>query len=343
MGVFIIAEAGVNHNGVADQALAMVETAARSGADAIKFQTFSAVKLVGPSAAKAAYQKRETGDGGQMEMLSALEMSEELHRRLFDRCGELGIEFMSTPFDEDSADFLISLGMKRLKIPSGELTNHPFLRFLAAKGLPLILSTGMGTMEEVEEAVAVIESTRAAAGITVPLPEALTILHCTSNYPAASSEVNLRAMGSIAERTGLPVGYSDHTLGTAVAIAAVARGAQVIEKHFTLDSTLPGPDHRASLEPDQLVAMVTQIREVEEALGSDVKAPSPAELEVRAVARRSISAARPLDAGHRLKPGDLVLLRPASGIAPKHFEEVLGRTLSRAIEVGTPLRWTDLA
>jgi N,N'-diacetyllegionaminate synthase len=336
MSVFIIAEAGVNHNGDAERALDMVATAAGAGADAIKFQTFSAEKLVGPKADKAAYQKRETGEGGQMAMLKALEMSEDLHVRLIARCAECGIEFMSTPFDEAAADFLIGLGMKRIKIPSGELTNHPFLRFLAAKDLPLILSTGMADMAEVEEAVAVIASVRPGAG-------RLTVLHCTSNYPAALDEVNLRAMNAIAARTGMPVGYSDHTLGSEVAVAATALGARVIEKHFTLDRTLPGPDHRASLEPGELKAMIAQIRGVELALGSDVKAPSPAELEVRGVARRSVTAARDLAAGTTLGEGDLILLRPATGIAPRHLDELAGRTLQRAVEAGTPLAWEDLA
>jgi N,N'-diacetyllegionaminate synthase len=335
VSVFVIAEAGVNHNGDVDRALRMIDAAVAARADAIKFQTFSAEKLVSRSAEKAAYQKRETGEGSQFGMLKALEMSDDMHRQLFEHCRRHGIEFMSTPFDEDAADFLIALGMRRLKVPSGELVNHPFLRHLASKNLPIILSTGMAEMHEVEEAVATLEQEGATSS--------LTVLHCTSNYPAAMAEVNLRAMTTIGERTGLPVGYSDHTLGVAVAIAAVARGATVIEKHFTLDRELPGPDHRASLEPDELAEMVRAIRDVEIALGSAEKSPTAAELEVRKVARRSIAAARDLHADQLLRSDDLVLLRPGTGIAPKELDRVTGRTLARPVAAGTPLQWADLA
>jgi N,N'-diacetyllegionaminate synthase len=343
LGVFFIAEAGVNHNGDAERALAMVDAAHKAGADAIKFQTFTADKLVSPSAEKAEYQKRETGEGGQLEMLRALEMSDALHRDLFARCEALGIEFMSTPFDEEAADFLLSLGMKRIKVPSGELVNHPFLKFLAAKNAPLILSTGMATMEEIVEAVAVISAARAARGFLAPLSEMLTILHCTSNYPADCADVNLLAMTTIGTETGMPIGYSDHTLGLAVSTAAVALGATVIEKHFTLDLALPGPDHRASLSVEQMTALIAQIRDVEAALGSSVKAPTEAELAVRAVARRSVCARHDLAAGVPLSEADLILLRPASGIEPKYFENVTGRVLARAVQGGAPLVWDDLS
>ena len=256
---FVIAEAGVNHNGSEELALQLVDVAARCGADAVKFQTFKADKLVRRGAAKAAYQEAATGGGDQHSMLAGLEMSEELHRRLFDRCAERGIEFMSTPFDEEAADFLVGLGMRRIKIPSGEITNHPFLRHLARKDRPLILSTGMATLEEIIDATDVIRAERQRRGLAAPLEAVLTILHCTSNYPAAVEDVNLRAMGTIASAVGVPVGYSDHTLGLAVSTAAVALGAVVIEKHFTLDSALPGPDHKASLTPDELAALVGQI------------------------------------------------------------------------------------
>jgi N,N'-diacetyllegionaminate synthase len=271
MKTFIIAEAGVNHNGSDELALQLVDAAARCGADAVKFQTFSADKLVRPGAEKAEYQKRETGDGDQHAMLKALEMSDPLHINLVNRCKSLGLEFMSTPFDEDAVDFLLNLGMKRIKVPSGEITNEPFLRFLAAKGVPLIVSTGMATMDEIKRAVEVITAARQDAGHTAPLPDCLTILHCTSNYPAKCSDVNLRAMQTIADETGVLVGYSDHTLGLAVSTAAVALGAKVIEKHFTLDRDLPGPDHKASLTPDELAQLVRQIRDVETALGSPIK------------------------------------------------------------------------
>ncbi|MDY6922397.1 MAG: N-acetylneuraminate synthase [Pseudomonadota bacterium] len=343
MSVFIIAEAGVNHNGDADRALAMVDAAHKAGADAVKFQTFSADKLAAPGAEKADYQKRETGEGGQHAMLKALEMSPDLHHRLIARCAEVGVEFMSTPFDEEAADFLVAGGMARIKVPSGEIVNHPFLRHLATLDRPMIVSTGMATMDEITDAVTVISRARAEAGLTTPMEQVVTILHCTSNYPAAPVDVNLRAMRTIAEVTGLPVGYSDHTLGLAVSTAAVALGATVIEKHFTLDPTLPGPDHRASLTVAQLTDLVGQIRDVEAALGSPVKAPTEAELPVRAVARRSVTARRPLPVGHLLEAGDLILLRPASGIAPRHLDAVIGRGLVRAVDAGQPLTWADVS
>ncbi|WP_033923083.1 N-acetylneuraminate synthase [Sphingomonas sp. 37zxx] len=343
MSVFVIAEAGVNHNGDATRALEMVDVAARVGADAIKFQTFSADKLVSHQAEKAEYQKRETGEGTQHAMLKALEMSDALHASLVARCAQAGIEFMSTPFDDEAADMLVTLGMQRIKVPSGEITNHSFLRYLAGKDRPLIVSTGMATMAEIVEALDVIAKARAALGFAVPLADVVTVLHCTSNYPAEPSDVNLRAMRTIADETGVPVGYSDHTLGLAVSTAAVAMGAMVIEKHFTLDRTLPGPDHRASLTPDELAMLIVQIRTVEAALGSSVKAPTKAELPVRAVARRSVSVARDLPAGTMLTRGDLALLRPGTGIAPRYIDELGGRTLARDVVRGTPLVWGDLA
>ena len=343
MAVFFIAEAGVNHNGDGDRALAMVDAAHAAGADAIKFQTFTAEKLVSPLAQKADYQKRETGDGNQHDMLKQLEMSEDLHRALVDRCAALGIEFMSTPFDEEAATFLLGLGMKHIKVPSGEITNHPYLKFLAKHDAPMILSTGMANLEEIIDAVAIIRATRVQAGFSVPLEERLTILHCTSNYPAACSDVNLRAMATIATETGMPVGYSDHTLGLAVSTAAVALGATVIEKHFTLDRGLAGPDHSASLEVPEMAALIKQIRDVEAALGSAIKAPTESELPVRAVARRSICARRDIAVGDVLALDDLILLRPASGIAPKHWDEIPLRVAAKSIVAGTPITWDDLA
>lgn len=342
MSTFIIAEAGVNHNGDADLALRLVDTAAQCGADAVKFQTFSADKLVRPGAEKAEYQKRQTGSGDQYAMLKALEMSPELHRRLVQRCAERGIEFMSTPFDEDAADFLLSLGMRRIKVPSGEITNTPFLEFLAAKGCPLIVSTGMASLEEIEEAVRVIGAARERHGFSGPLAYAVTILHCTSNYPAAFGDVNLRAMGTIAAAIGLPVGYSDHTLGVAVSTAAVALGATVIEKHFTLDRTLPGPDHAASLEPQELATLIAQIRAVEQALGSSVKQPTASELPVRALVRRSVTAVRPIAAGAVVRADDVALQRPGTGIPPREAHQVPGKRARNAIPAGTTLQWSDL-
>lgn len=342
MKTFVIAEAGVNHNGSDALALQLVETAARCGADAVKFQTFSADKLVRPGAEKAEYQKRQTGEGDQYAMLKALEMSPELHRRLYARCSELGIEFMSTPFDEDAADFLLQLGMRRIKVPSGEITNTPFLEFLAAKDVPLIVSTGMASLEEIEEAVRVIAATRERLGLAAPLAEVVTILHCTSNYPAAFGDVNLRAMDTIARATGLPVGYSDHTLGLAVSTAAVALGARVIEKHFTLDRQLPGPDHAASLEPGELAALVGQIRAVEQALGSAAKQPTDSELPVRALVRRSVTAVRAIAEGAVVQAADLALQRPGTGIPPREAQQVPGKRARRAIPAGTTLQWSDL-
>lgn len=343
MSVFIIAEAGVNHNGSLERALAMVDAARDAKADAIKFQTFSAEKLASPDAEKATYQKAATGSGNQVDMLRALELSEAEHRTIQKRCEARGIEFMSTPFDEDAADFLVGLGMGRLKVPSGEIVNHDLLRHLARMNRPIILSTGMATMDEIQEAVAVIRETRAAFGFTEGLASILTVLHCTSSYPAALGDVNLRAMTTIATETGLPVGYSDHTLGTTVAVSAVALGATVIEKHFTLDRSLDGPDHQASLTVEDLAMMVGAIREVEQALGSATKAPTNTELAVRAVARRSVAAARDLRAGEVLSLDDLVLLRPAAGIEPKFRQVIVGRALSAPVRAHQAITWNDLA
>lgn len=338
---FIIAEAGVNHNGSEELALELVNVAARCGADAVKFQTFKADKLVRKGAAKAAYQEAATGGGDQHSMLLRLEMSEALHLRLFERCAELGIEFMSTPFDSEAADFLVGLGMRRIKIPSGEITNHPFLRHLARKDRPLILSTGMATLEEIVAATAVIREEREHLGLSAPLVSMLTILHCTSNYPAVVEDVNLRAMRTIAAEVEMPVGYSDHTLGLAVSTAAVALGATVIEKHFTLDKSLPGPDHKASLSPDELAALVGQIRAVESALGSPEKRPTAAELPVRELVRRSVTSARDLKAGRPISMDDLCLLRPGTGIPPREYETVNGRVPAHDIPAGTTLQWSD--
>ena len=338
----IIAEAGVNHNGSEDIALQLVEAAAVAGADAVKFQTFSADRLVVSGAGKADYQARKTTEGDQRSMLRALELSQSAHRRLFERCQALGIEFMSTPFDEEAAIFLINLGMRRIKVPSGEITNAPFLRFLARQGLPMILSTGMADLEEVRQAVAVVAEARDEAGLSEPLHDVLTILHCTSNYPAAYPDVNLRAMRTISRETGLPAGYSDHTLGIAVSTAAVALGATVIEKHFTLDRAMPGPDHEASLTVEELSALVRQIRVVEDALGAPEKRVTESELPIRALVRRSVTLMRARRAGEALQPEDIALLRPGTGIPPCEIGKVPGRVLKRDLLAGTTLRWEDL-
>lgn len=339
--VFIIAEAGVNHNGDESMAMELVDIAARCGADAVKFQTFSADKLVARGTAKAAYQSRETGAGDQHSMLKALELSDETHRRLVERCTQRGIEFMSTPFDEAAADMLMSLGMRRIKIPSGEITNLPFLRYLAAKGVPLIVSTGMADLDEIREAVGVIKQVWRDRGIALG-PDALTVLHCTSNYPAEFCDVNMRAMQTIADATGIPVGYSDHTRGIPVSVAAVALGAAVIEKHFTIDTALAGPDHSASLNPQELSTMVASIRAVEQCLGSSLKAPTASELPIRALVRRSVTLLRDLAPGELIKQGDLTLLRPGTGIPPAELESVPGRRASRALAAGCTLQWADI-
>ncbi|MDM7980541.1 MAG: N-acetylneuraminate synthase [Rhizobium sp.] len=343
MTTFVIAEAGVNHNGSLDLARALVDAAADAGANAIKFQTFTAEKVVQKTAAKAQYQRESTGSGTQFDMLKKLELSDDMHDDLIAYCAKRGIEFMSTPFDLEAADFLASRGLARLKVPSGELTNHRFLAHLASKGLPLILSTGMGNLAEVEEAIEAVRAGRIAAGHR-DLPENyLTVLHCTSNYPAKLEDVNLRAMRTMADKTGLPIGYSDHTLGIAVCAAAVALGATVIEKHFTLDRTMEGPDHKASLEPSELTAMIAQIRAIEKALGSAVKAPTASELEMLKLARRSVVAAKALKTGDIIAADALDTLRPAGGIEPKHFNSLIGRIVARDVPEGAALQWDDIA
>lgn len=331
---FVIAEAGVNHNG--DMALAkrLINVAARAGADAVKFQTFSADRLASAEAPKAAYQKQTTSaDESQHAMLKRLELGPEEHRLLIDHAHARGIMFLSSPFDEQAADFLETLDVPAFKIPSGEIVNLPFLRHVAAKGRPVILSTGMAEMDEVEAAVAEI----AATGL-----RELILLHCVSDYPADPAEANLRAIDTMQRATGLPVGFSDHTKGTAVALAAVALGACVIEKHFTLDRTLPGPDHRASLEPDELAALVRDIRAVERSLGDGRKRPQPSEMGNRAVVRKSLVAARDLPAGVALEAADLAAVRPGTGLSPAVAPRLVGRRLRNAISAGTPIAWDML-
>jgi N,N'-diacetyllegionaminate synthase len=339
MRCFIIAEAGVNHNGSLDLALKLIDAAAEAGADAVKFQTFQTHNVVVRGTEKAEYQKVHTGAGDQYDMIRALELGEAEHEALAARCRERGIEFMSTPFDEWATALLLRLGMQRIKIASGELTNRPFLEMLARQDRPLILSTGMATLAEVERSVGWLQAARPG----VPAAQWLTVLHCTSNYPAAPADVNLRAMQTMASALATPVGYSDHTLGIEVSLAAVALGATVIEKHFTLDRALPGPDHQASLDPQQLRALVTGVRAVEAALGDGVKAPAANELPVRALVRRSAFLREALPAGHALAAGDLAFLRPGTGIGPEHAPELAGRRTARALPTGHLLAWEDLA
>jgi N,N'-diacetyllegionaminate synthase len=333
--VFIIAEAGVNHNGSLDLALRLVDAAKASGADAVKFQTFRADQLATRSAHKAPYQERTTAnDESQYEMLQRLELDATAHRKIIDYCQQIGIQFLSSPFDAQSADLLGEMDLPLYKVPSGEITNLPFLEHIARKGKPLILSTGMSTLGEVEDAVRVL----GVAGC-----KQLTLLHCVTEYPAPYDEVNLQAMQTLKVAFGLPVGYSDHTPGIEIAVAAVALGAVVIEKHFTLDRSLAGPDHAASLEPDELQEMVTAIRHVEAALGTGIKTPALCELPNISVARKSVVAARLLSAGHKLSAGDLDIKRPGSGLLPKLLPALIGRTLRAAVEKDAVIKWDDLA
>ncbi len=333
--VFVIAEAGVNHNGSVDLALRLIDAARASGADAVKFQTFQADLLATRIAPKAAYQERLTAPTeSQFEMLQRLELDAAAHRRLLDHSRQLGIQFLSSPFDRESADLLAAMDVPLFKVPSGEITNFPFLRHLARKGKPLIVSTGMSTLGEVEEAVAVLHGEGATA---------LTLLHCVTEYPAPYAEVNLRAMQTLKTAFGLPVGYSDHTPGIEIAVAAVAMGAMVIEKHFTLDRSLPGPDHAASLEPAELQHMVTAIRNVEAALGTGIKSPAPCELPNLSVARKSLVAAHALPAGHRITVGDLDIKRPGTGLAPKFLPALLGRSLRADVAKNEVMTWDHLA
>ncbi len=332
---FIIAEAGVNHNGDLELACRLVDAAQAAGADAVKFQTFQAGQLVTPDAPKAAYQRQATDAGeSQFAMLKRLELTADMLRTLRDRCVEQGILFLSTPFDEASADLLDQLGVPLFKISSGDVTNIPFLTYLAGKGKPLILSTGMACLGEVEGAVRAIRD----AG-----NDDLILLHCVSRYPADPAEANLRAMQTMRAAFGAPVGYSDHTPGIEVPLAAVALGACVIEKHFTLDRSLPGPDHRASLLPDELEAMVRGIRTVEAALGHGRKEPAPGEAETARVARRSLVAAQDIPTGTVLTAAHIALKRPGTGLPPGMRPYLIGRTARMDIPAGTLLSLEMLA
>lgn len=351
---FVIAEAGVNHNGSLDLALQLVDVAADAGADAVKFQTFRAEQLVTAQAAKAAYQVANThDDGGQLAMLRALELKPADHAALIERCQQRGIRFMSTAFDAASLAFLGGLGMPALKLPSGDINAGPLLLQAARLGQPMIVSTGMSTLADIEAALGVIafgltqagepsgraacEAAYASAEGQAALRAQVRLLHCVTQYPAPPEAVNLRAMDTMASAFGLPVGYSDHTLGIEVSLAAVARGACVIEKHFTLDRTLPGPDHAASLEPGELRQLMTGIRRIEAALGSPRKQPAPAELPNRPVARRSIVAARPIRAGETLTADMLAIKRPGTGVSPLDWWDRLGRPAARDYAVDEPL------
>jgi N-acetylneuraminate synthase len=344
--VFLIAEAGVNHNGRLDLAMQLVDAARAAGADAVKFQTFRAEDLALPGAATAAYQQGNTGETDQFTMLRKLELGADDHRAIADHCARAGIEFMSTPFSEDAVDLLVALGVRRLKLSSGEIVNRPLLEKAASTGLPLILSTGMADLDEVRQAVAWVRDAWARNGAPrtwAPLPGPLVLLQCTSAYPAPDAALNLRAIATLREATGLSVGYSDHSLGTAAPLAAVALGACVVEKHITLDRSLPGPDHRASSEPPEFTAMARDIRRVQDMLGDGVKIPRDDELEVRAVARRSPVLVADLPAGTVLTRAHLQLRRPAGGIAAADLDAVVGRVLRADTAAGRALQWSDLA
>jgi N,N'-diacetyllegionaminate synthase len=328
---FIIAEAGVNHNGDPALARKLVSIAAKAGADAVKFQTFKADALASLEAPKAAYQRAsDEVEESQHAMLRRLELSAEMHRELMVQCGNEGILFMSSPFDEAAADFLAEIRVPALKIPSGEITNLPYLRHIAALSLPTILSTGMATLGEVETAVLTLREAGSPP---------LALLHCVSNYPAEPAACNLRAMATLAAAFGVPVGFSDHTLGNQIALGAVALGACIVEKHFTLDKNLPGPDHKASLEPDELAAFVRGIRSIEASLGHGRKEPVASERETALVARKSLVAGLPLSAGQRLEPSMVVIRRPGDGIPPAHYSMAIGRKLARPVRAGQTLQW----
>lgn len=339
MRCFVIAEAGVNHNGNIQLAKELIYAAKEAGADAVKFQTFRADTLVNKTAEKAQYQKNNTSNSStQHEMLKALEISNEDHYLLSELATTLDIEFMSTGFDESSIDFLVALGVRRLKIPSGEITNLPYLEYIAKTGLPLIMSTGMSDLIEVRQAV---ETVRPYYG--EKLKDKLILLHCTSNYPAAYKDVNLRAMQTLAHEFNLPVGYSDHTLGILIPTLAVGLGACVIEKHFTLDKTLPGPDHAASMTPGEMKQMIQAIRDTESALGTGEKKPADNELPIRNLVRRSVTLKHALSKGAEISKNNLILLRPGSGISPAELPKLIGKKLNLNLPEGSTLLWEHIA
>lgn len=329
--LLVIAEAGVNHNGDVGRAIDLVAAAAEAGADYVKFQAFSADQLVARRAKTAAYQAENTGVSDQGELLRSLELSPAQFELIADACRSAGIGFMATAFDTDQVEYLVSLGMDRIKVASGELTNAPALTKFASLHLPILLSTGMSTLFEVREALGILD--RAGA-------DDVTVLHCTSLYPAPYDTLNLSAIRTLSEAFGLPVGFSDHSLGDHAAMAAIALGASVIEKHFTLDRDLPGPDHRASLEPEELKRMVCRMREVEIALGDGVKAPSAGEIETAALVRRSWHTSRALSSGSVIEVTDVVLKRPADGLHPALSP--VGSRLVRDLDADAPVSQSDI-
>lgn len=323
MSVLIIAEAGVNHNGSIENAFKLVDAAKRAGADVIKFQTFCSEKLVSRYAEKAEYQKKTDKDETQLDMLKGLELSKSDILALFDYCAQKEIMFLSTPFDLDSIEMLETLNMPVYKISSGEITNLPYLIKIALLGKPVILSTGMSTLEEVEAAINILKTNGVGE---------ISILHCNTQYPTPYEDVNLKAMSTLEERFGVRIGYSDHTMGIEIPIAAVARGAQIIEKHFTLSRAMEGPDHKASLEPDELKKMIESIRNVEKAFGDGKKIPSKSEIPNLSISRKSIVAKTKISAGEPFTEDNIAVKRPGNGISPMRWYEVLGMIATKNFE-----------
>jgi len=334
----IIAEAGVNHNGDIELAKQLIDVAATAGADYVKFQTFKAKKIVSTTAQKAAYQIENTGGNtdGQLEMIQKLELDRGAHETLMAHCDYRNIRFISSPFDPESIDLLDELGLDLFKIPSGEITNLPYLKRIASKNKPVVLSTGMADLGEIEDALDILTTN----GLSL---DQITVLHCNTQYPTPFEDVNLKAMQTIQQAFGVQIGYSDHTLGIEVPIAAVALGATVIEKHFTLDRNMEGPDHRASLEPQELQSMIQAIRNIEQAVsGSGIKKPSPSESQNIDIVRKSLHLTSLLAEGQTLTEESVIPLRPGTGISPMQWDRVIGRTVSKDLPAGHQLQWEDL-
>ena len=331
MSVLVIAEIGVNHDGRLDKGLELIEAAFFSGADAVKFQTYRTDLIVTSTAPKADYQKSRPGQN-QLDLLKSLELSKEDFRRLSQRASSRGIEFLSTGFEQESVDFLVDLGMERIKIPSGEITNLPLLRHIGKKRLPVLLSSGMADLGEIESAIEALESSGTSR-------ENITVLHCTTDYPAQFEDTNLRALETIRKAFSVSIGYSDHTLGSEVAIAATALGSEVIEKHITLDKTLPGPDHAASMEPDEFSRMVKSIRNVEAAMGDGIKKPGNRELLNIPVARKSLVASRPIRLGEKFSAYNVTAKRPGTGVSPMMWDVFIGRIARRDYQKDELIEW----
>ena len=335
--VLIIAEAGVNHNGDISMAKKLIDIAKDAGADYVKFQTFNSSKLASSIAQKATYQisENDSTQGNQLEMLQKLELNKDQHIELIQYCNKKGIRFLSTAFDMESIDLLVELGIEIFKIPSGEITNLPYLKKIGRLKKDIILSTGMSTIDEISDAINILVN----SGTKL---KNITVLHCTSDYPTKMEDVNLRAMLNIQKQFDVKIGYSDHTLGIEVSIAAVALGARIIEKHFTLDRMLPGPDHKASLEPDELRSMISSIRNIESAMGSELKQPTETELQNRTIARKSIHLSKKLPAGHIISEKDISMKRPGNGISPMQIEDVIGKKTLTELTSDHLLKWEDL-